>query len=371
MRIDVLHERVRQAMLDARRQVGLHPCRWRRRACRTSTTVFDKLKEARRRKGRLDDEAAERSDRNACTKPSATFSSSARATPTASARWCVRVAARARRRCIAALIVLPASWRTRDRTPTSTPMMITLGGSRGPDAGGMTPIAGKAGRRRSRRTRAERERRPRRRRRRWWSRADAKPVPKTPPKPIEKPDDKSTSRKPTTGAGDQDRRRRASTPAARRFRSAGCRPAAVAAAGSGVHRLRELLLSRLPEPDGRPDQAQLEPEPGRGGQGADEVHDPPRRHADRHRRSRSRAASPLLDLESQRALTKTQRLPPLPREFTENHADGSPRFSSTSADDTSCDRYSSPPRVAACATLALSAQDPPQPPAAAAERDRA
>ena len=56
----------------ARRQVGVHPGRRRRRRVQESMTVMDKLKEGGRRKGRLDVQAG-RNGSSACTKRSATF----------------------------------------------------------------------------------------------------------------------------------------------------------------------------------------------------------------------------------------------------------------------------------------------------------
>ena len=66
-----------------------------------------------------------------------------RSRPTASAAWsrcrCWRT-----RRVVAASVLMPADWR-RAVPPEVAPMMISLGGAAGPNAGGMTPMAGRAG----------------------------------------------------------------------------------------------------------------------------------------------------------------------------------------------------------------------------------
>lgn len=102
---------------------------------------------------------------------------------------------------IASLLIAPDFWghKTAERVQ---PMMITLGGAEGPDAGGMTTIANRA---------VQRVAEPDAKPDRPTPPADkppemtapeptAKPAPKTPAKPIEKPKESATSRKPTSGA---------------------------------------------------------------------------------------------------------------------------------------------------------------------------
>ena len=44
---------------------------------------------------------------------------------------------------IAALVVMPASWRMSSKSSDVIPMTITLSSGGGPDTGGMTPISGR------------------------------------------------------------------------------------------------------------------------------------------------------------------------------------------------------------------------------------
>jgi TonB family protein len=100
--------------------------------------------------------------------------------------------------CLAALLLVPSNWLTSTVEPTERPMMISLGGVPGPDTKGMTSIS-------NRPVQAE-------------APPDTRAVP-TPPaaktpamvaptpevkpkavKPVEKPVDKSATRKPSTGA---------------------------------------------------------------------------------------------------------------------------------------------------------------------------
>ena len=101
---------------------------------------------------------------------------------------------------VASLIFAPDFW-AGTVEKESTPMMISLGGAEGPDAGGMTTIAEKAVQRV-----AEPEEKPSRPTPPAAKPPEmvapspvAKPAPKPPPKPIEKPKETSSSRKPTAG----------------------------------------------------------------------------------------------------------------------------------------------------------------------------
>lgn len=101
---------------------------------------------------------------------------------------------------VAALLYAPDFW-TSDLPDKATPMMISLGGAEGPDAGGMNTIAAKAVQRV-----AEPDEKPSRPTPPAAKAPEmvapdpvAKPAPKTPVKPIEKPSEKSSTRKPTAG----------------------------------------------------------------------------------------------------------------------------------------------------------------------------
>src|SRR3954467_7197125 len=100
---------------------------------------------------------------------------------------------------IAAVIVMPNSWRMSSTTADVTPMTITLSGGSGPDTGGLTPIAGKPVQEVAAETKPAPAAPPAAKPPEMVA-PEAKPAPvKTPAKRIEKPLDKSTARKPVTG----------------------------------------------------------------------------------------------------------------------------------------------------------------------------
>ena len=101
---------------------------------------------------------------------------------------------------VASLLLAPDFWSGRVEQ-NEMPMMISLGGAEGPDAGGRNTIAERA---------VQRVAEPDEKPSRPTPPADKppemvapsavpKPTPKTPPKPIEKPKEDSSSRKPTAG----------------------------------------------------------------------------------------------------------------------------------------------------------------------------
>jgi TonB family protein len=101
---------------------------------------------------------------------------------------------------VASLVVAPDFWTSTDDKKV-TPMMITLGGAEGPDAGGMTTISAKPVQRI-----AEPDEKPSRPAppadkppEMVAPKPEAKPSPKPPAKPIEKPKESSSSKKPTAG----------------------------------------------------------------------------------------------------------------------------------------------------------------------------
>jgi protein TonB len=102
---------------------------------------------------------------------------------------------------LALILFMPPGWISRDADPDVTPMMISLGGSPGPDAGGRQQESG-----RTVQEAAPPEARPRdtppvaKAPEMVAPNPIAKPSPKTPPKPVAKPADRSASRTPTTGA---------------------------------------------------------------------------------------------------------------------------------------------------------------------------
>jgi protein TonB len=103
---------------------------------------------------------------------------------------------------IAILILAPTGWLSPMPETDVTPMMITLGGAPGPDAGGTRMLSG-----RSVQAVAEPTAKPRVDTPPAAAKPEmvapsptAKPAPRTPAKPVERPADKSSSRSPTTGA---------------------------------------------------------------------------------------------------------------------------------------------------------------------------
>ena len=217
---------------------------------------------------------------------------------------------------IAVLVVLPPSWRSGAVTPEATPMMITLSGGTGPDAGGMTPIAT-----RPVQTEAPAITTPPAPKPPEMVEPSpiAKPVPKTPPKPIEKPVDKSSTRKPTSGPEVKPGDARVETGGAPVQFGGLTMPSGGGAAGSGVktdyanfccpeylNQMTDLIKRNWNQNQGSSGQVKVKFTIRRDGTlaGVPEIE--------------SSSNQAFLDLESQRAITKVGRFPPLPREFTEN-----------------------------------------------------
>lgn len=220
---------------------------------------------------------------------------------------------------IAAIVVMPASWRTSSHAKNVIPMMITLSGGTGPDAGGRTPIS----------TSPVQE-----------VAANAKPTPvvppapkvpemvapepkatpalKNPPKRTERPVDKSSSRKPTTGPEVRTGDARTETGGAAIPFGGLTRPSGGGSSGTAAMtdvanfccpeyliQMVDLIKKNWNQNQGAAGQVQVKFTIRRDGTLTDiEIEKP--------------SNVSLLDLESQRALFKTKALPPLPREFTEN-----------------------------------------------------
>lgn len=216
---------------------------------------------------------------------------------------------------IAAFVVMPASWRAGSVPDPVTPMMISLQGGTGPDAGGMTPIAGRAVQ-----VQAPPEARPK---------PEAPPVAKAPemvaPEPAAKPlpktpakADKPASRKPTSGpeikAGDA----RADTGGAPIPFGGLTRPSGGGSNNSAAFtdyanfccpayltQMTDLIKRNWTQNQGAAGTVQVKFTIARDGRLSNVQVEKPSNVS-------------VLDLESQRAILKTAQLPPLPREFTEN-----------------------------------------------------
>ncbi len=221
---------------------------------------------------------------------------------------------------LATIVLMPASWRS-VRVPVEvTPMMISLQGGSAPDAGGITPIAGRAVQ-----VAAPPDVRPRpeappaaKAPEMVAPEPTAKPLPKTPPpKDVPKPTDKSSSRKPTSGPEVKTGDARADTggapiPFGGLTRPSGggtssdattdyadfCCPAYLA-------QMTDLIKRNWRQNQGASGRVQVKFTIARDGKLSNVQVEQP-------------SNIPLLDLESQRAVVNTAALPPLPREFTEN-----------------------------------------------------
>lgn len=220
---------------------------------------------------------------------------------------------------IAVLVVMPTRWRSSSMSADVTPMMITLSGGTGPDAGGMTPISG-----RPVQVEAPTEARPAsiappapKAPEMVAPEPTARPVAKTPAK-VEKPVEKSSARKPTSGpeikAGDA----RADTGGAPIPFGGLTRPSGGGTPNNGAYtdyanfccpaylnQMTDMIKKNWTQNQGASGQVQMKFTIRRDGLITDVLVEKP-------------SGISLLDLESQRAILKTRMLPALPREFTEN-----------------------------------------------------
>src|SRR6185312_14630088 len=100
---------------------------------------------------------------------------------------------------IAGVIVMPNSWRMSPTSADVTPMMITLSSGTGPDTGGLTPISGKPVQEAAPETKPAPVAPPAPKAPEMVAPEPKAPAARTPQKKIDKPVDKSSTRKPTTG----------------------------------------------------------------------------------------------------------------------------------------------------------------------------
>lgn len=221
---------------------------------------------------------------------------------------------------IATLVLLPSDWRSGSVPADATPMMITLGGGTGPDAGGLTPIAGRAVQEVAPpdvKPRPEAPPAPKPPEMVVPEPA-ARPAPKTPPKPTGKPADKSSSRKPTSGpevkAGDA----RADTGGAAIPFGGLTRPSGGGAPSDGAFtdyanfccpayltQMTDVIKRNWNQNQGAAGKVQVKFTIRRDGTLSDVQVEQPSNIS-------------MLDIESQRAILKVRQLPALPREFTES-----------------------------------------------------
>jgi TonB family protein len=221
---------------------------------------------------------------------------------------------------IATLVLMPADWRSGSIPAEATPMMITLSGGTGPDAGGRTPIAGRAVQEVAPpdvKPRPEAPPAPKPPEMVMPEPA-AKPAPKTPPKATEKPADKSSARKPTTGPEVKTGDARVETGGAAIPFGGLTRPSGGGPPAGGAYtdyadfccptyltQMTDLIKRNWNQNQGASGSVQVKFTIRRDGSLSDVQVEKPSNIS-------------LLDLESQRAILKTRQLPPLPREFTES-----------------------------------------------------
>jgi TonB family protein len=216
---------------------------------------------------------------------------------------------------IAALVVMPQSWRTSAKPVDVTPMMITLSGAIGPDAGGRTPIAASPVQTVAVPDAPKLDTRPAPKVPEMVA-PDPKvrPLPKVPPKP-DKPADTSSSRRPTAGPEIR-------TGSAPSNTGGAAIPFGGLATGGGspgqgaftdyanfccpeyLNQMTDLIKRQWNKNQGATGKVQAKFTIRRDGIITNiEIEKP--------------SDIPMLDLESRRALTNARQLPPLPREFSE------------------------------------------------------
>jgi TonB family protein len=221
---------------------------------------------------------------------------------------------------IVGIVLLPASWRSASIPPEATPMMISLQGGTGPDAGGITPISGRAVQ-----AVAPPDPRPKvetppapKPPEMVAPEPAAKPLPKPTTKPLDKPVDKSSARKPTTGPEIKTGDARAETGGAPIPFGGLTRPSGGGSPSSAaftdyanfccpayLSQMTDMIKKNWTQNQGAAGQVQVKFTIARDGRLSNVVVEKPSNVS-------------LLDLESQRAILKTAQLPPLPREFTES-----------------------------------------------------
>ncbi len=219
---------------------------------------------------------------------------------------------------IATLVLLPANWRSGSVPAEVTPMMITLSGGTGPDAGGLTPIAGRAVQAIAPPDVAPRPETPPAPKPPEMVAPEPAPKPIAKPKPTEKPADRSNARKPTTGPEIKTGDARADTGGAPIPFGGLTRPSGGGQQSSGattdyanfccpayLTQMTDLIKRNWNQNQGASGQVKVKFTVRRDGTLFDVQVEEPSQQA-------------LLDLESQRAILKTRQIPALPREFTEN-----------------------------------------------------
>jgi outer membrane biosynthesis protein TonB len=216
---------------------------------------------------------------------------------------------------VASLVFAPKFW-TSSATDKATPIMINLGGAEGPDAGGLNTIAAKA---------VQRVAEPNEKPARPAPPAEkapemvaptpvTKPTPKTPPKAIEKPAEKSSTKKPTAG--------KEVAPGAARADTGGAQiPFGGLTTGGGGTGGARVTVTNFCCPSylaAIVSQIKRNWSDRQSVKGLNIVKFVVMRDGTITGIEVDQSAGPLLDLSSERALRVTKQVTPLPREFTGN-----------------------------------------------------
>lgn len=219
---------------------------------------------------------------------------------------------------IAAVLAMPASWRSSSRNADVTPMMISISGGPAPDAGGQTVISNKPVQEVATETKPAPVVPPAPKVPEMVA-PEPKATPlKNPPKRTERAVDKSSSRKPTTGPEARTGDARAETggpsvPFGGLTRPSGGGTSGTAATTDFANFCCPQYLTQMV------DLIRKNWSPNQGASGQVTVKFTIRRDGTLTDVEIEKSSNiSLLDLESQRALAKTKALPPLPREFSEN-----------------------------------------------------
>jgi TonB family protein len=213
---------------------------------------------------------------------------------------------------LGAVVLMPAGWRSGKTKDKSNPMFISLGGTIGPNAGGMTQLSGRSVQAVAPPEPKARVEPPPAAKAPEMSVPDPKLKPRTVAK-VDKPVDKSSSRKPTTGLEVKTGDARADTGAAP-IPFGGLSTGGGGAGGVQINvgdfccpeyiaAMNQRIMENWNKNQGTPGTAVMKFTIQRDGTMTDITIDQSSRN-------------PVLDLESRRALIITKQLPPLPAAFT-------------------------------------------------------
>ena len=217
---------------------------------------------------------------------------------------------------VAALLFAPDFF-TGAAPQQSTPMMISLGGAEGPDTGGMNSISTRS---------VQRVAEPDAKPERPTPPADnppemvapapvAKPAPRTPPKPVEKPKEKASSKKPTAGAAVATGTGRVENPNASPVPFGGLSSGGQGVGGARVDAPNFCCLAYLNSIVAQIKRNWRE-QPGLKGQNTMKF--VVQRDGTITGIAVDQSGGALMDIASERALITTQKVSPLPAEFTPN-----------------------------------------------------